>query len=128
MKYKHFKQALLFKVDSFIIFFSVAMELNQSILYTPLILKASIILSSKRSVAEILMSGMLIFLSSALYLLVAISKESQLHLKMKCILPRTFISSIFIDILPPTAMNTTGFPSFPYSLLPKIRNYHPIHD
>ena len=40
MKYKHFKQALLFKVDSFIIFFSVAMELNQSILYTPLILKA----------------------------------------------------------------------------------------
>ena len=38
MKYKHFKQALLFKVDSLIIFFSVAMELNQSILYTPLIL------------------------------------------------------------------------------------------
>ena len=43
--------------DGFIIFFSIAMELNQSILYTLLILNASMIFSSKRKVAEIFISG-----------------------------------------------------------------------
>ena len=68
--------------DGFIIFFSIAMELNQSILYTLLILNASMILSSKRKVAEIFISGTLIFFNSPLYLLVVISKESQLHLNI----------------------------------------------
>ena len=45
------------KDDSDMTGIGCAIELNQSILYTPLILKARIMLSSKRMVAETFMSG-----------------------------------------------------------------------
>ena len=50
----------------------VAIELNQSRLYTPLILKANIILSSSLNVAEMFMSGIVIRCNCALYLLISI--------------------------------------------------------
>lgn len=68
------------KEDSDMTGIGCAIELNQSILYTPLILKASIMLSSKRRVAETFMSGTDIDSSSFWYLLTPIKIESQLHL------------------------------------------------
>ena len=95
---------------------SVTIELNQFILYTLLILKAKTILSSKRFVADRFISGINMPSNSFLYLFILISKDNQLHLYILWVRFRTLTFSCSIDILPPTAIKITGFPSLPYSL------------